>query len=78
MGRWGCNDDKVDATPEQKLTRDKTRLDGLAKPHVVGNQQIDARKAQGFPQGELSSPRIAAGAVVRLHVTGLRVISGMS
>jgi hypothetical protein len=51
-GRWRCNDNEIYATPKEKLSRDKTSFDGLPKPHVVRNQQIDTRETQCFPQRE--------------------------
>jgi hypothetical protein len=51
-GGWGGHNEKVDTAPKQEFTGDKTAFDGLPKTYVIGNQQIDARKAKSFPQGE--------------------------
>ena len=44
--RRGRNDDEIDPAAQQQLARDETRLDCLTEPHVVRDQEVDARKPQ--------------------------------
>ena len=50
-GRNG-DQDEVDAAPQQQLAQDEAGLHGLAEPHIVGDQHIDARQPQGLAQGQ--------------------------
>ena len=50
-GRSG-DENEIDAPPQQHFAKNQTRFDGLAGADVVGNQQVDPRKAQRLPQGE--------------------------
>ena len=44
--RRRCDDDEVDAAPQQQLAGDEPGLDRLAEADVVGNQEIDAGQSQ--------------------------------
>ena len=44
--RRGRDDDEIDPTPQQQLARDKPRLDRLAEPNIVRDQEVDAGEAQ--------------------------------
>ena len=44
--RRGRNDDEIDPPTQQQLARDKPRLDGLAEPDIVCDQEVDARETQ--------------------------------
>ena len=43
---------EVDPPAQHHLAQDQPRLDRLAQPHIVGDQQIDARQPQRLAQGE--------------------------
>lgn len=42
------NDDELDAVTEEELAYDEACLDRLAEPHIIGDQQIDARQSKSF------------------------------
>ena len=42
----GEHQDAPDPPPDQQLGQNQTGFDGLAEPHVVGEQQVDARHAK--------------------------------
>ena len=44
--RRRSDDDGLRLAPQQQLARDETRLDGLAEPGVVGDEQVDPRQPQ--------------------------------
>jgi hypothetical protein len=49
-GRRRGHQNEVDAAAEQKLAHDEPRLDCLAQPDVIGDQQIHARQSQRLAQ----------------------------
>jgi len=53
-GHRGRSDDHgiVDPAAQQQLAQDQPGLDRLAQPHIVGDQQVDARQPQRLAQGE--------------------------
>jgi hypothetical protein len=46
------DDDHLDATPQEQLSNDKSRFDGLTQTHVVCDQQIDAWQFERLGQGK--------------------------
>ena len=61
------NDDPVDAAAQQQFARNEPGFDGLAKPDVVGDEQVNARQSERLAQWvELVGVDADAGAERRL------------
>ena len=60
--RWHGGDDRLDLAAQEQLAGDQARLDGLAEAGVVGDEEVDAREAQGLAQ--------------RLHLVGVNRDAG--
>ena len=71
--RRGRDDDRLRLPAQQQFAGDETRLDGLAEPGVVGDEQIDPRQPQRLTERlHLVSVDPDAGAERRLEQTGIR------
>jgi hypothetical protein len=46
------DENEINAAPQKHLTENQTGFHRLAGSDIIGNQQIDARKTQGLPQGK--------------------------
>ena len=70
--RRACDHNPVDAAAQQQFARDEPRLDGLAEPDIVGNEQVDPRQPKRLAQRvELVSVDADAGAEGRLKEVGV-------
>ena len=56
-GRRRGNDDRLRLLPQEQLPRDQPRLDRLAQPRVVGDEEVDARESERLAE--------------RLHLVGV-------
>src|SRR5438128_1731550 len=66
--RWGGHHDAVGSLPQHELAQNQRPFDGLAKTHVIGDEQVDARKAESLPERlELVGHDLDAGAERRLE-----------
>lgn len=64
---------EIDPAAQQQLAQHQSRLHRLAQPHVVGDQQVHAREAQGLAQRQqLIGVEADAGAERRLEQIPLR------